>query len=39
MEQLTGVTLGKEYDKAVYYHPDCLTSMQSVCMLSHFSDV
>ena len=39
MEQLTWVILGKEYDKAVYCHPDYLTSMQSVCILSHFSDV
>ena len=29
MEQLTGVILGKEYDKAVYYHPDYLSFMQS----------
>ena len=25
----TGSKLGKEYDKAVYCHPACLTSMQS----------
>ena len=29
MEQETGSKLGKEYDKAVYCHPACLTSMQS----------
>ena len=29
MEQQTGSTLGKEYIKAVYYHPVYLTSMQS----------
>ena len=29
MEQLTGSKLGKEYDKAVYCHPACLTYMQS----------
>ena len=29
MEQLTGSTLGKEYLKAVYCHPACLTYMQS----------
>ena len=29
MEQQTGSKLGKEYDKAVYYHPDYLTHMQS----------
>ena len=29
MEQRTGSTLGKEYVKAVYCHPDYLTSMQS----------
>ena len=29
MEQWTGSKLGKEYDKAVYYHPAYLTSMQS----------
>ena len=29
MEQQTGSKLGKEYDKAVYYHPAYLTSMQS----------
>ena len=29
MEQLTGSKLGKEYDKAVYCHPDYLTYMQS----------
>ena len=28
-EQQTGPKLGKEYVKAVYYHPACLTSMQS----------
>ena len=29
MEQQTGSTLGKEYVKAVYCHPACLTYMQS----------
>ena len=29
MEQQTGSKPGKEYIKAVYYHPDYLTSMQS----------
>ena len=29
MEKLTGSKLGKEYDKAVYYHPAYLTNMQS----------
>ena len=29
MEQQTGVKLGKEYFKAVYYHPAYLISMQS----------
>ena len=29
MEQLTGSNLGKEYDKAVYFHPDYLTYMQN----------
>ena len=29
MEQQTGSKLGKMYDKAVYYHPAYLTSMQS----------
>ena len=29
MEQQTGSKLGKEYIKAVYYHPDYLTYMQS----------
>ena len=29
MEQWNGSKLGKEYSKAVYCHPDCLTSMQS----------
>ena len=29
MEQWTGLKLGKEYIKAVYCHPDYLTSMQS----------
>ena len=36
MKQLTGSKLGKEYDKAVYYHPAYLTYMQgSVQLLSH----
>ena len=26
---ISGSKLGKEYVKAVYYHPDCLTYMQS----------
>ena len=29
MEQWTGSKLGKEYVKAVYCHPDYLTSMQN----------
>ena len=29
MEKQTGSRLGKEYIKAVYCHPACLTSMQS----------
>ena len=29
MEQQTGSKLGKEYIKAIYCHPDCLTYMQS----------
>ena len=29
MEQYTGSTLGKEYDKALYHDPVYLTSMQS----------
>ena len=29
MEQQTGSKSGKEYVKAIYYHPDYLTSMQS----------
>ena len=29
MEQQTGFKLGREYIKAVYYHPDYLTYMQS----------
>ena len=29
MEQQTGSKLGKEYSKAVYCHPACLTYMQS----------
>ena len=29
MEKLTGSKLGKEYVKAVYYHPAYLTYMQS----------
>ena len=29
MEQWTGSKLGKEYSKAVYCHPACLTYMQS----------
>ena len=30
MEQWTGSKLGKEYIKAVYCHPACLTYMQSI---------
>ena len=30
-EQQTGSKLGKEYDKAVYFHSAYLTSMQSTC--------
>ena len=30
MEQQTGSKSGKEYIKAVYYHPAYLTSMQSI---------
>ena len=30
MEQQTGSKLGKEYIKAVYCHPACLTYMQSI---------
>ena len=29
MEQQTGSKLGKEYVKAVYYHPACLTYMHN----------
>ena len=29
IEQQTGSKLGKEYIKAVYYHPDYLTYMKS----------
>ena len=29
METLTGSKLRKQYDKAVYYHPVCLTYMQN----------
>ena len=29
MEQLTDSKLGKEHDKAVYWHPSYLTFMQS----------
>ena len=32
MEQWTGSKLGKENVKAVYYHPDYLTYMQSTSM-------
>ena len=35
MEQWTGFKLGKEYIKAIYCHPDYLTSMQSTsCEMS-----
>ena len=30
MEQQTGSKLGKEYVKAVYCHPACLTYMQNI---------
>ena len=30
MDQLTDFKLGKEYNKAVHYHPAYLTSMQSI---------
>ena len=30
MEQQTGSKLGKQYDKAVYFHPVSLTYMQSI---------
>ena len=30
MEQWTGSKLGKEYIKAVYFHPDYLTYMQII---------
>ena len=30
MEQLTGSKLRKEYNKAIYCHPVCLTYMQSI---------
>ena len=29
MEQQTGSKLGREYVKAIYYHPDYFTNMQS----------
>ena len=29
MEQVTGSSLGKEYERAVYCHPDYLTSIKS----------
>ena len=35
MEKLTGSTLGKEYVKAVYYHPADLTYMQNSVQFSH----
>jgi len=34
MKQQTGSKLGKEYVKAVYYHPACLTYMKSSLQLS-----
>ena len=39
MEQQTGSKLGKEYVKAVYYHPIYLTYMQSISweMLARWS--
>ena len=36
MGQVIGSKLGKEYDKAVYYHPAYLTSMQ--CTSCKFLD-
>ena len=37
MEQWTGSKLGKEYVKAVYFHPAYLTSMQSTsCKMSRW---
>ena len=30
MKQLIGLKLGKEYEKAVYYHPAYLTYVQSI---------
>ena len=40
MEQHTGSKSGKEYVKAVYFHPACLTYMQSTscempCWMKH----
>ena len=37
MKQQTGFKLGKEYVKAVYYHPTYLTSMQSSVQFSSVS--
>ena len=35
MEQQTGSNLGKEYVRAVYCHPACLTSLKSIsCEMS-----
>ena len=34
-DQQTGSTLGKEYVKAVYYHPADLTYMQNSVQFSH----
>ena len=39
MEQQTGSKSGKEYVKAVYCHPACLTSMQSTsCKMGSIKD-
>ena len=37
MEQYTGSRLGKQYIKAVYHHPACLTYMQGIsCKMLHW---
>ena len=38
MEQQTGSKLGKEYVRAVYWHPAYLTSMQSNIMRNTWLD-
>ena len=35
METVTGSKLRKKYDKAVYYHPVCLTYMQNTSYIHH----